>query len=135
MSETATDASVRVTGVDFAIVPVKDFERAKGFYGETLGLEFSKSWGDMPAAEYETGTLTLAVADMSAFGQSNEPNTGAIALRVDDVESARSALEEKGVTFHADTMDSGVCHMAFFSDPDGNPFMLHNRYAPPGAAP
>ena len=26
--------------------------------------------------------------------------------------------------------DTGVCHMAHFTDPDGNPLTLHKRYAP-----
>jgi hypothetical protein len=34
------------------------------------------------------------------------------------------------VEFIADTIDSGVCHMAFFKDPDGNELLLHHRYAP-----
>jgi hypothetical protein len=34
------------------------------------------------------------------------------------------------VQFDGETLDSGVCHMAFFSDPDGNALMLHRRYAP-----
>jgi hypothetical protein len=34
------------------------------------------------------------------------------------------------VEFRADTLDTGVCHMAFFEDPDGNALMLHHRYAP-----
>jgi hypothetical protein len=29
-----------------------------------------------------------------------------------------------------DTFDTAVCHMAFFTDPDGNDLMLHSRYAP-----
>ena len=32
-----------------------------------------------------------------------------------------------------ETFDTGVCLMAFFSDPDGNAIMLHRRYAPPDA--
>jgi hypothetical protein len=32
-------------------------------------------------------------------------------------------------------MDSGVCHMAHFRDPDGNALMLHHRYAPKDARP
>ena len=39
-------------------------------------------------------------------------------------------LEEKGVEFTGETLDTGVCHMAFFNDPDGNDLMLHRRYAP-----
>jgi predicted enzyme related to lactoylglutathione lyase len=46
------------------------------------------------------------------------------------VEAARAELESRGVSFAAETMDSGVCHMAHFKDPDGNALMLHHRYAP-----
>jgi hypothetical protein len=38
------------------------------------------------------------------------------------------------VTFQGDTFDTGVCHMAFFADPEGNALMLHHRYAPRTAA-
>ena len=53
-----------------------------------------------------------------------------MALRVDDVAARREELEAKGVTFFGDTIDSGVCFQAFFADPDGNPLILHHRYAP-----
>jgi len=43
---------------------------------------------------------------------------------------ARAELEAKGVEFDGETVDTGVCHMAFFKDPDGNALMLHRRYAP-----
>ena len=63
------------------------------------------------------------------------PNKNPLALHVEDVEAARAALEERGVSFYGDTFDTGVCHMAFFSDPDGNSLMLHHRYAPREAPP
>jgi catechol 2,3-dioxygenase-like lactoylglutathione lyase family enzyme len=125
--ETAT----RVTGVDFITVPTRDFEKASEFYGDVLGLERSKQWGNMPAREFETGTLTIAVMQSDAFDIEFQPHGHPIALHVADVEAARAELEEKGVEFRADTLDSGVCHMAFFTDPDGNALMLHHRYAPP----
>jgi predicted enzyme related to lactoylglutathione lyase len=53
-----------------------------------------------------------------------------LALHVEDVARVRSLLEERGVQFHGDTFDTGVCHMAFFADPDGNQLMLHHKYAP-----
>ena len=53
-----------------------------------------------------------------------------IALHVDDVAAARAALQARGVEFAGETIDTGVCHMAFFEDPDGNALMLHHRYAP-----
>ena len=126
---------MNVTGVDFIAVPTKDYEAAERFYGDVLGLERSKQWGSMPAREFETGSLTIAVMQSDAFGQTFAPHTHPIALHVDDVEAARSELEGQGVRFVADTIDSGVCHMAIFSDPDGNVLMLHNRYAPADASP
>jgi hypothetical protein len=49
---------------------------------------------------------------------------------VEDVHAARAELESKGVTFFGETLDTGVCHMAIFADPDGNQLMLHRRYMP-----
>ena len=121
---------MNITGVDFITVPTRDFEQASEFYGTVLGLPRSVQWGSMPAAEYETGTLTIAIMQSDAFGIEFAPHSHPIALHVDDVHGARAELEGQGVTFHADTMDSGVCHMAHFSDPDGNALMLHHRYKP-----
>jgi predicted enzyme related to lactoylglutathione lyase len=124
-----------VTGVDFITVPTRDFEQAERFYGDVLGLERSKQWGSMPAREFETGNLTIAVMQSDAFGQEFQPHSHPIALHVDDVATARAELESQGVEFTGDTMDSGVCHMAHFADPDGNRLMFHHRYAPPAARP
>jgi predicted enzyme related to lactoylglutathione lyase len=120
-----------VSGVDFVTVPTRDFEQASDFYGNVLGLRRSKQWGNRPAGEFETGNLTIALMQSDAFGIEFEPHSLPIALHVDDVAAARAQLEASGVTFLADTMDSGVCHMAHFKDPDGNTLMLHHRYASP----
>ena len=130
----ATETSL-VTGTDFICVPTQDYGKASDFYGNVLGLPFSKRWGNMPAGEYETGTLTIAIMQSDGFGIEFQPHGHPIALHVDDVEAARSQLEAQGVKFEADTIDSGVCHMAIFRDPDGNALMLHHRYAPPEARP
>jgi catechol 2,3-dioxygenase-like lactoylglutathione lyase family enzyme len=124
-----------VTGVDFVTVPTRDYEKASKFYGEVLGLPFSKQWGDMPAGEFETGTLTIAVMQSDAFGIDFAPHTHPIALHVEDFEAARAELESKGVEFKGETLDSGVCYQAFFEDPDGNVLGIHHRYAPPEARP
>lgn len=124
-----------VTHTDFVAVPTRDYAAAAKFYGEVLGLPFSKRWGEMPAGEFETGNLTIAVMQSDAFGIEFEPHRHPIALRVDDVEAARAELESRGVEFQADTLDSGVCHMAFFADRDGNALLLHHRYAPEGVGP
>jgi predicted enzyme related to lactoylglutathione lyase len=122
--------SFQVTGVDFITVPTRDFDKAEEFYGSVLGLERSKRWGDMPAREFETGSLTIAVMQSDAFGVDFQHHSHPIALHVEDVAAAREALEAQGVEFVADTIDSGVCHMAHFRDPDGNALMFHHRYAP-----
>jgi predicted enzyme related to lactoylglutathione lyase len=119
-----------VTGTDFVTQPVRDYEKAATFYGETLGLEFSKRWGHMPAGEFETGSLTIALMEPDAFGMRSGPSASAIALRVDDVEATRAELESKGVEFKGATIDSGVCLQAIFEDPDGNVLILHHRYEP-----
>jgi catechol 2,3-dioxygenase-like lactoylglutathione lyase family enzyme len=126
---------MNISGVDFITVPTQDYDKADEFYGDVLGLERSKQWGSMPAREFETGSLTIAVMQSDAFGIDFKPHSHPIALHVDDVAEAREELESKGVEFAADTMDSGVCHMAYFRDPDGNALMFHHRYAPKDARP
>jgi predicted enzyme related to lactoylglutathione lyase len=127
-------AATIVTGVDFVCVPSTDFEGALEFYGEVLGLERSSLWqrGDEPpvGAEFETGNMTIAVIATKSIGLEFQPNTVPVALRVDDVAAARAELESRGVSFPEDTIDSGVCHIANFQDPEGNALQLHHRYAP-----
>src|SRR5215204_2654387 len=120
-------ATTLVTGTDFITVATKDFDAAVKFYGTVLGLPESKRWGQMPAAEFETGNLTLAVMESEAFGLEFRANNHPIELRVDDLEAARAELESRGVAFRGDTIDSGVCHQAFFQDPDGNALAIHHR--------
>jgi predicted enzyme related to lactoylglutathione lyase len=123
-----------VTGVDFVSVPTTDLEAAMDFYGEVLGLERSSVWQrpgqDPVGAEFETGTVTIALIAPERLGIEFRPHKVPIALRVDDVEAARARLEAKGVAFKGETIDSGVCHQALFEDPDGNVLDLHHRYAP-----
>jgi predicted enzyme related to lactoylglutathione lyase len=130
MQHASNTATALVTGTDFVTQPVSDYDEAAKFYGETLGLEFSKRWGNMPAGEFETGSLTIALMEPNAFGMEFRPSTSAIALHVEDVEAARAKLERKGVKFKGETLDSGVCLQAIFEDVDGNTLILHNRYAP-----
>ena len=119
-----------ITGVDFVGLPTHDLETAVRFYGETLGLTRSAYRPDRHHAEFETGNLTINVMNAEKMGLPHVLNQNPIALHVDDVAEARTDLEARGVTFSMDTIDTGVCHMAFFADPDGNALMLHHRYAP-----
>ena len=129
-----TPAAPLITGTDFITIATKDFDAAVGFYGGVLGLPESKRWGKMPAAEFETGNLTIAVMQSDAFGLEFRANNHPVELRVDDFEAARAELESRGVEFKGETIDSGVCFQAFFEDPDGNTLAIHHRYAP-GAPP
>ncbi len=119
-----------IDGVDFITLPTEDFERAIEFYGTTLGLEESIRYGSMPGVEFETGSLTIAIMESEAFGMRFAPHSHPVALHVADVAEARAELESRGIEFLAETLDSGVCHMAHFRDPDGNVLMLHSRYVP-----
>ncbi len=119
-----------VGGVDFVGMPTRDLEAAAAFYGDTLGLHRSVWIPERNYSEFETGNLTISVFNAEAMGLEHQRSANPLALGVDDVAAAREALEARGVTFAADTLDTGVCHMAFFADADGNALMLHHRYAP-----
>lgn len=119
-----------VTGVDFVAVPTTDIDGAVEFYGTTLGLRRSAYRPERNFAEFETGNLTLSIINPAGMGMEHHVSRNAIALHVDDIEAARAELEQRGVTFMGETFDTGVCHMAFFTDPNGNALMLHHRYAP-----
>jgi len=126
-----TDTPTIVTGVDFVSVPTRDLEGAVAFYGTVLGLRRSMYKPERNFAEFETGTVTLSVVDPERMGiGAFKPNANHLALQVEDVPAARARLEERGVEFMGDIFDTGVCHMAFLQDPDGNALMLHHRYAP-----
>ena len=118
-----------VERTDFVSVPVTDMARSVRFYGETLGLE---QVGEGGFPEFQLGeNVSLYLIDPTSVGSEfSAPHSAYIALRVPDVRATRNELEEKGIVFAGDTHDSGVCHMAFFHDPDGNALMLHRRYAP-----
>ena len=120
-----------VERTDFISVPVTDIERSREFYGETLGLPQVNHTEEQGFPEFQLGeNISLYLLKLENVGsQFSAPHTASIALRVQDVEETRKQLEAKGVEFGGETFDTGVCHMAFFTDPDGNALMLHRRYA------
>ena len=116
-----------ITKLDFVAVPSRDAERSRQFYGHMLGLRPD----DHGQSEFWAGQTCLGIWEPGRFGMAFAPQKNAhLALHVDDVGAARAQLEAKGVTFAGETVDTGVCQMAFFTDPDGNDLMLHHRYAP-----
>ena len=116
-----------ITTLDFVAIPSQDAERSRAFYVETLGLRPD----DRSRFEFWVGETCFGVWEPEKFGMEFASQKNAhLALHVDDMEATRSELEDEGVVFAGETLDTGVCHMAFFSDPDGNDLMLHHRYAP-----
>jgi predicted enzyme related to lactoylglutathione lyase len=121
---------IQTERADFVSVPTRDLERAAEFYGETLGLRPSRGSSER-WREFELGNVSLALIPIEMLGRDDfTPNIAPIAIRVPDVAEARQKLEAAGVEFPIETIDSGVCHIAPFRDPDGNALQLHRRYAP-----
>jgi catechol 2,3-dioxygenase-like lactoylglutathione lyase family enzyme len=119
-----------VERTDFISVPVRDMERATRFYTDTLGLPNTSADGRFPEIQLGENISLYLIDPTNIGGEFTGPHSAHIALRVPDVAETRKELEAKGVEFQGDILDTGVCHMAFFADPEGNALMLHRRYAP-----
>ena len=116
-----------VTKLDFIGIPSRDAQRTRSFYVDTLGLRPD----ERSETECWAGDTCFSIWEPERLGVEFRPQkNGHPALHVDDVAAARAELESKGVEFMGEILDTGVCQMAFFSDPDGNDLMLHHRYAP-----
>ena len=116
-----------ISKLDFVAVPSEDAERTRAFYVDTLGLRAD----DKARFEVWAGDTCLGIWEPAKMGRTFAPQKNAhLALHVDDVAASRADLEAKGVEFLGETFDTGVCHMAFFTDPDGNDLMLHCRHTP-----
>ena len=120
---------MEVEKVDFLSIVSQDLERSRRFYLETLGLPLDRDVPGSGGFEVWAGDTCLSVWEPERMGLPFAPNPNDVALRVADVTAARAELESRGVEF-VGTDDTGVCHMAFFKDLDGNQLMLHRRYAP-----
>jgi catechol 2,3-dioxygenase-like lactoylglutathione lyase family enzyme len=116
---------MQIEQVDFVSVPTRDIARAVAFYRDVLGLPESQ----YSEGEVEAPNVTFGFWNPEAEGEEFVPNTAGVALRVADVEAAVAEAREAGAEVIG-TEDSGVCHMGFVKDPDGNVIILHRRYAP-----
>lgn len=111
--------------VAFTMYPVKDWKRARAFYGETLGLTMGSKSPDGVWTEYDLpggGCLAL-------FGGGQiEPSAsagGSVALEVEDLDALNAELKGKGVEYKADMIQSPVCRMSIILDSEGNSIILH----------
>jgi catechol 2,3-dioxygenase-like lactoylglutathione lyase family enzyme len=116
---------MQIEQVDFVSVPTRDMDRALAFYRDVLGLPES----EFSEGELETPNVTLSFWSPEADGEPFEANMAGIGLRVADVEAAVEEFRAAGGEVIG-IEDSGVCHMGFVKDPDGNVLILHRRYAP-----
>ena len=116
---------MRVEGVDFISVPTRDAARAVAWYRDVLGLPLS----EYTTLEVETTNVTLSFWLPEEQGERFVPNENGIALRVADVSVAVEEVRRAGGEVIG-IEDSGVCHMGYVKDPDGNVVILHRRYAP-----
>ena len=118
---------MQVEQVDFVAVPTRNSARAVAWYRDVLGLPVS----EFTPSEVETPNLTLTFWNPEEQGEAFVPNENGIALRVPDVAAAVDEARTAGAEVIG-IQDSGVCHMGFVKDPDGNVLILHRRYAPRG---
>lgn len=108
-----------------ATVPVTDLERAKKFYGDTLGLDFL--WETQAAVRYRCGTHS----EVSVFKRPGISTEHTLAhFEVDDIEAVVKDLAGSGVEFldYSEGPLTTIGHIAqvgpargaWFRDPDGN---------------
>jgi catechol 2,3-dioxygenase-like lactoylglutathione lyase family enzyme len=115
---------MQVEQVDFVSVPTRDVPRAVAFYRDVLELRESA----FQEGEIEIGNLTLSFWNPERDGEPFQANTAGVALRVADVAAAVDEARAAGAEVIG-IEDTGVCHMGFVKDPDGNVIILHRRYA------
>lgn len=114
-----------VERVDFVSVPTRDLARARRFYGKILGLPSNRDTPD----EFETPNVTLALWQPEAEAVASPPTRPE--SRCASIPSRpRGTNCRRAGPVPGRTVDTGVCLMGFFYDPDGNVLILHRRYAP-----
>ena len=111
--------------VAFVAIAVSDKERARKFYQETLELKPTRTQMDGAWVEYDLGETTIGVGCHAAWQPSREGTT--VAFEADDFDAAVAKLKERGVVFDMGPMETPVCWMAQFRDPDGNKLVIHKR--------
>ncbi len=116
---------MQIEQVDFVSLPTRDLARATTWYRNVLGLPES----DYSDGEVEAPNVTLSFWNPEEQGETFVANENGVALRVGDVHEAVEEARVAGAEVIG-IQDSGVCHMGFVKDPDGNVLILHRRYVP-----
>jgi catechol 2,3-dioxygenase-like lactoylglutathione lyase family enzyme len=108
------------------MIAVKDLDRARKFYEDTLGLKTEEEWGGEGVTMKSGGTSVNVYT--SEFAGTNKAT--ALNFDVDDLEREVSELKDKGVFFEhydlpglkqeGDIYTAEGMKTAWFKDPDGN---------------
>ena len=121
----AEEKEMMIKEIAFVAIAVSDHARARKFYEETLELKPGPTATEAAWVEYEVGGTTLGVGCHPAWQPSRDGTT--VAFEVDDLDATIAKLTERGVTFDIPKMETPVCWMAQFRDPDGNKLVVHKR--------
>lgn len=115
------EADPPALAVDHVYYWTRDLDRAVAFYGDVLGLELRYRAGG-GWAEFRAGPINLA---LHGTDEDAVPPAGTVVFKVDDLDAARWALEQRGVVFDGHEAEiPGMGRFATFHDPDGNPIQL-----------
>ncbi len=114
---------------------VKDWERAKTFYGKTLGLPSLGAADDVGWAEFGDKDQAHIAINRWRDGSQPMPVNGAFAIfSVDDARAAVKELRARGVKCDDPVAIPNMVTYADFYDPEGNRLELVELAAPaPGA--
>ncbi|GAA5481006.1 VOC family protein [Haloferula sargassicola] len=118
---------MNVSEIAFTTYPVKDMDRAVGFYERVIGLTKTMDHRTEGGrwVEFDIGAGTLGLGKMEGWEPS--PQGGTAGLEVDDFEQALAEVRAAGVTITMGPIETPVCHMLMIQDTEGNPLILHHR--------
>ena len=108
------------------MIAVKDLDRAKKFYEDTLGLKAKDEWGE--GVTLKSGDTKIELY-RSEFAGTNKATS--LTFDVDDIEKETRELKEKGIFFEQYDLPGlqrqgdlylgeGGFKTTWFKDPDGN---------------
>lgn len=110
--------------VDYFEMPVEDMERAIAFYENVFGWKITRE--DRASGPYfsvKTGDADSPGINGSFFKRSTGWTRIQNIINVKDIDSSIAKIQERSgkITF-AKCAINGVGYLAYFEDPDGNPF-------------